>query len=93
MDIRIVVLQRGWVLVGEYHRPNSSLVTKLTRVRNVRRWGTQRGLAQLANEGPIQGKTVLDDGADAEWHVLAEVMSLKCNESAWAKHLGPGGTR
>lgn len=82
-DIRIVVLPHGHIWVGHYER--DGLQVKV-RGRVVRRWGTNRGLAQIANEGPTE-KTVLEDMAVSRHHVLAEINTIDCNSDVWVKYL------
>lgn len=84
-DIRIVVLQRGWVALGEYSRAGEH--AKLTKACVVRRWGTTKGLGQLAAEGP-QPQTILDRTPDIEFHTLAELLTFRCNPEKWAAHFG-----
>lgn len=79
-DIRIVVLQRGWVVVGHYWREGH--YCGITGGACVRRWGTNRGLGQLAVAGP-RPETELDPEPPSEWHALAEVRSIKCNADSW----------
>lgn len=54
---QIVVLDRGWVYVG-----NVIIEGDLVRIHNarcIRRWGTTKGLGELALTGPTKN-TVLD---------------------------------
>jgi hypothetical protein len=53
----IVVLDRGFVYVGNIEIDGDWCV--ITNARNIRCWGTERGLGQLALEGPTE-KTKLD---------------------------------
>ena len=53
----IVVLDRGFVYVGDCEVDDNWCV--ITNARNVRAWGTDRGLGQLAQDGPTE-KTKLD---------------------------------
>jgi hypothetical protein len=84
-DIRIVIAQNRWVLVGEYERDGLYI-----RVRNgavVRRWGTAgKGIGHLASHGPTSD-TVLDPEPPTEMHVLAEVRSILCNPEIWGPAL------
>ncbi len=84
MDIRIIVLHRGHVVVGEYHREGE--YCRLTRGYTVRRWGTSRGLGQLAQHGPTSS-TKLDAQPETDWHSLTEIMAIKCRESVWIQEL------
>lgn len=60
--ITIVVADRGWVFVGRAREATQLGIAgiHISDARCVRRWGTTRGLAQLAAEGP-QEATKLDD--------------------------------
>lgn len=53
----IVVADRGFVYVGDVVMDDSFAV--VTNARNIRRWGTERGLGELALEGP-KSETKLD---------------------------------
>jgi hypothetical protein len=53
----IVVLDRGFVYVGDVTIRGDFL--HVTKAKNIRYWGTSRGLGQLRN-GPLSG-TKLDD--------------------------------
>lgn len=80
MEIRIVVLQRGWIVVGEYERDGL-----YGRVRNgavIRNWGTTEGIGQLAAKGP-RSDTVLDPFEDTEFLELTVVHNMKCNQESW----------
>jgi len=84
METRIVVLQRGWVVVGHFEEVGDEVVVTNSSV--IRRWGTTKGLGELVN-GPIKNKTVLDAAGEVRAHKLAVVMTVKCNEEAWSKAL------
>ena len=51
--MKIVVLTNGWVLVGKLDGD------MLTDASVIRRWGTSKGLGELANYGPLK-ETILD---------------------------------
>jgi hypothetical protein len=46
-DIKIVVLQRGWVYIGRFERNGNDC--KLHNAYNIRSWGTSKGLPELVN--------------------------------------------
>jgi len=81
--VRIVVLQRGWVVVGRVSKDGQELVIENASV--IRRWGTAKGLGQLA-AGP-QKDTVLDKAGTVRAHELAVVMQIDCEETPWASAL------
>lgn len=78
----VAILTRGWVFVGRATVEDGWCV--LTDAKNVRRWGTTRGLGQLAKEGP-QPNTKLDDGGTVRAPVTALVGLIDCEEEAWNK--------
>lgn len=79
----IVILQRGWVFVGDLIKNGTEC--RLENASNVRRWGTTKGLGQLAVEGPT-ANTVLDPCTTVTFHELTAVATLECNGAAWAKN-------
>jgi hypothetical protein len=56
---RIIVADRGWVFVGNCEDHTDGSVT-ISNAKNIRNWGTSRGLGELAN-GPLVGKTKFDE--------------------------------
>ena len=58
-DKRIVVLQAGWVFIGQYHAAVGTKPAHLTDANNIRVWGTTAGLGEIAIKGPTKD-TVLD---------------------------------
>jgi hypothetical protein len=57
-DVRIIVADRGWVFVGACTDNEDGSVT-IKNAKNIRRWGTTKGLGELAT-GPTKD-TVADD--------------------------------
>ncbi len=55
----IVVVQSGWVLIGEYFPATPEKRAHMTDASVIRRWGTTAGLGQIALTGPT-AETVLD---------------------------------
>lgn len=49
-DLKIAVLQRGNVIVGTFTRDGD--MCEMTNASVVRKWGTTRGLGQIAANGP-----------------------------------------
>ena len=83
-EIKIAILQRGWVFVGKFSKEGSAC--KLTDAYNVRTWGTTKGLGELAEDGP-KDSTKLDKVNDVSFHELSVVALIDCNKSAWKKHI------
>lgn len=55
---RIIVADKGWVFVGDCIDNDDGSVT-INNAKNIRRWGTAKGLGELSN-GPTS-KTLVDD--------------------------------
>jgi len=87
-DIVIVVATAGWVFVGELY-PDEQIDGLLTlrRASVIRKWGTSKGLGELALHGPLTN-TVLDPigsiWIERPHHVLFRV---PCNMTAWEGRL------
>ena len=79
-DIKIVVLQRGWVYIGRFERLGNDC--KLHNASCIRTWGTTKGLPELVH-GPTSN-TKLDkcDGV-VEFDWLTVVHTLTVNAEKW----------
>jgi len=82
-DVRIVVLQRGWVYVGRFSRDGD--MCKLTNARCIRRWGTTDGIGELRG-GPTTN-TKLDPATTVEFHILTSVAILHACADGWKGHV------
>ena len=58
----------------------------LTNAYNIRRWGTERGLGELALEGKKEN-TQLDEVGKVTFHILTSVALLDVNEDVWKAQL------
>lgn len=86
-DLRVVVLQRGWVLVGDYLIDPETQICSLKNSYTIRTWGTSNGLGELVKNGPLKS-TVLDENyGDVEFHKLTEIMNIRCESVVWAAAL------
>ena len=84
-DIKIVILQRGWIMVGRFERNGSDC--KLHNSYTIRKWGTTKGLCELAEKGKLND-TVLDkNNGVVEFDYLTIVASIGCSEEVWSKIL------
>jgi hypothetical protein len=79
-DKKIVVLQRGWVVVGDYAKGDNEVVISNASV--IRRWGTTKGLGEIAENGPTSS-TVLDKCGTVRAHEQAVIMAIDCNQDKW----------
>ena len=80
-DIRIVILQRGWVVVGRYQQKGDEVSLQGAKV--VRRWGTTQGLGELAASGPLPN-TKLDPAPVVRFHPLTVIATIDCDPAKWA---------
>lgn len=77
--IKIVVLDRGFVYVGRV-KVDGAFVT-ITDAKNIRRWGTSRGLGELVN-GPTKD-TKLDPVGIVEAPTRALITLISVEEDKW----------
>jgi hypothetical protein len=78
--VQIVILQRGWVVVGRYFKDGDH-----GRIENghvIRLWGTSNGLGELAESGPTSF-TKLDKSKSIRFHELTVVAMMDCEQSKW----------
>lgn len=80
--LQIAVLDRGWVYVGRCTLVDGMLV--IDGAFNIRRWGTEAGLGELAARGP-QPNTRLDSAGTVRAPVSALVHLIDCDEDGWRK--------
>ena len=83
-EIRIIVLQRGWVMVGTYER--DGFYGQLTNAAVIRRWGTTgdgRGLGWLAENGPTDETHLEPFKTPVEFHELTTVAQFVCDPEKW----------
>ena len=83
-DIKIVILQRGWIKVGRFYQDGVNC--RLENCATIRSWGTTKGLGEIAFGGPTS-KTVLDPEPTCRFHELTIIATLDCVEDKWATKL------
>jgi len=79
-ELRIVVLQRGWIVVGRVREEAEK--TFITNASVIRNWGTTNGLGELAYNGELKD-TVLDKCPDIEVLTINIVLCMNCNKEKW----------
>ena len=79
-DIKIVVLQRGWVYIGRFERIGNDC--KLHNAYNIRAWGTTKGLPELVNGATKDTKLDKCEGI-VEFDWLTTIHTITCNAEAW----------
>ena len=79
-DIKIVVLQRGWIYVGRFERNGNDC--KLHNSYCIRTWGTTKGLQELVNG--VTSSTKLDkcEGV-VEFDYLTVIHTINVNPEKW----------
>lgn len=80
-DIKIVILQRGWVMVGRFERNGSEC--KLHNASVVRSWGTTKGLGEIAKGGPTSNTKLDKCFGVVEFDYLTVVATVACCEEKW----------
>jgi hypothetical protein len=80
-DLKIVILQRGWVMVGKFERNGSEC--KLHNASVIRTWGTNKGVGELAANGPLTNTKLDPCNGVVEFDYLTVVATISCNESKW----------
>jgi len=79
-DIKIVVLQRGWVYIGRFSREGNDC--KLSNAYCIRVWGTSQGLQELVN-GPTDFTKLDKCEGLVEFDWLTVVHTIVVNPSKW----------
>lgn len=84
-EYKIVILQRGWVMVGKMERNGSEC--KLHHASVIRNWGTTKGLGEIAEAGPKKDTKLDPCNGVVEFDYLTVVATISVNEEVWAKEL------
>ena len=79
-DIKIVILQRGWVYIGRFERNGNDC--KLHNAYNIRTWGTTKGLCELVNGATSSTKLDKCEGV-VEFDWLTIVHTIVVNPEKW----------
>ncbi len=77
-QVKIVVLQRGWVVVGLYS--HTATEATLENAATIRVWGTTKGLGELALDGPTSS-TKLDKAGTIHFERLTTVLIIDVKDS------------
>ena len=84
-DIKIVVLQRGWIVVGRFERKDTQC--KLHNASVIRSWGTTNGLGEIAEGGPTNITKLDRCKGVVSFDYLTVVLTIDCKEKPWDKVL------
>ncbi len=77
---QIVILNRGWVVIGNYSEKGDECT--LTNASVIRTWGTTKGIGELAESGPTTS-TKLDSCPNVHFHKMTMVARIDVNKSNW----------
>lgn len=80
MSKKIVVLKESWNLVGELTQEDKWFT--ITDASVIRRWGTTKGLGELAVRGPLEN-TILDPVPVTKFHQDSLILIIDCDEEKW----------
>lgn len=75
---QIVILQRGWVMVGRLTKTGHQCVLENASV--IRRWGTTNGLGELADTGPLPETRLEPCKLPVRFHWLTVIATIECGE-------------
>lgn len=84
-EIKIVVLQRGWVLVGRFEKDGTNC--KLHDANVLRSWGTTKGLGEIALNGPTSSTKLDKCNGLVEFDILTVVLMISVKEEKWKNAL------
>jgi len=80
-EIKIVVLQRGWVYIGHFERNGNDC--KLHNAYNIRTWGTTKGLCELVNGATSSTKLDKCEGV-VEFDWLTIIHTITVDSKKWS---------
>lgn len=83
-NIKIVILQRGWVMIGRWSQDGDTC--SLDNAYVIRIWGTTKGLGELALNGKTSS-TKLDKAGHVEFNALTVVAAISASEEKWTSEL------
>lgn len=85
--MKIFILHRGWVVAGTNGKTDMGPGwVGIDNAYVVRRWGTSKGLGELAEVGPLNS-TVLDKSPHMDIPTTAIINTIECDAKAWKKWL------
>lgn len=78
--VQIAILISGFVFVGLITQADGYI--EIRNAKNIRRWGTTKGLGQLAIQGP-QKETILDETGTIRVPFHSLIFTIDCQDKAW----------
>jgi hypothetical protein len=83
-NIKIVILQRGWIMIGYFNRVGNDC--ELSKANVIRNWGTTKGLGELS-QGPLKDTKLDKCNGIVQFDYLTVVASISVEESKWSSKL------
>ena len=80
-DIRIVILQRGWVFIGRYSETEKGCV--LTNAKNYRYQGSKKDFGYVAENGPSAECKLDPCNLPVRFHPMTVIATLDCEMEKW----------
>ena len=77
---QIIVCHRGFVFAGLVTDTEGEVIIR--QAVNIRRWGTTKGLGELADGGPTSD-TKLDPSGTVRVHPMSVVFRIDCKGEPW----------
>ena len=84
-EYKIVVLQRGWALVGKFEEDGNRC--KLHQASVIRNWGTTKGLGEIAEGGPTSSTKLDKCNGLVEFVILTMVLNIAVDGDKWKNEL------
>jgi hypothetical protein len=81
-DVRIVILQRGWVFIGNYQKLSDTECI-LTNAKNYRRQKSGKGFGYVAKNGPSENCELDLCELPVRFHPMTVIASIDCAGDKW----------
>ena len=81
--VQIVILQRGWIVIGRYSTEGDEFLLEDAKV--IRVWGTTKGLGEIAYGGPTS-TTKLDECTNVRSNKITVIARMDVDEDKWSKY-------
>lgn len=82
--MNIYVMTNGFVCCGVPREAGPGAILTLDHCGVVRRYGTTKGLGELAERGPLNDTVIDRDPDGTTLNILYVMRALPCNEQAWS---------
>ena len=77
---QIVVADKGWIFIGDTEQTADGII--IHNAKNIRRWGTEAGLGQLAKSGATD-ETELDEYGTVKIPLHSVIFTIEVDEKNW----------